>query len=189
MSAVRPLLDSVSSSAERLRALTSHLLVETSPDAQGKASVPLTSSLETVLAALEPAAAGSLTVERDFRFEGTVEGDANALSQVWAGLIHNALLAMDGKGVLSLKTEEDQDRVAVTIADTGPGIPPEHLPRLFQPFFTTRPVGHGLGMSLCIAKRIVRRHGGTMKVKSDPGKGTEVQVQLPRAVRLGVNGS
>jgi signal transduction histidine kinase len=73
--------------------------------------------------------------------------------------------------------------VVVRIRDTGGGIAAEHLPRVFDPFFTTRPPGHGTGMGLAVCYGIVARHGGSIAVDSQLGGGTSVTVRLPAAAR------
>ena len=101
------------------------------------------------------------------------------LNQVWTNLIDNAAQAMNGEGVLTLRTSRDGDSVVVDIGDTGPGIPPELRQRVFEPFFTTKPVGEGTGLGLDISYRIVvNGHGGDLTVTSAPGD-THFQVRLP----------
>lgn len=102
------------------------------------------------------------------------------LNQVWTNLIDNALDAMAGKGALTISTWPEEEGVAVEIADTGPGIPAEFLTRIYEPFFTTKPVGEGTGLGLDIVYRIVRnRHGGTIRVNSVPGD-TRFVIRLPK---------
>jgi signal transduction histidine kinase len=101
------------------------------------------------------------------------------LNQVWTNLIDNALHAMAGQGVLTVRTLPDGERVLVEVADTGPGIPEELTRRVFEPFFTTKPVGEGTGLGLDISYRIVaNRHRGDLSVLSQPGD-TRFQVRLP----------
>jgi two-component system NtrC family sensor kinase len=69
--------------------------------------------------------------------------------------------------------------VVIEVADTGCGIPPEHLDRIFDPFFTTKEVGEGTGLGLSISHGIVERHGGRIEVESTPGQGTVFRVVLP----------
>ena len=101
-----------------------------------------------------------------------------ALNQVWTNLIDNALDAMDGQGTLSLITRSENHFVMVEVADDGPGIPPEVQPRLFEPFYTTKGVGSGVGLGLNITYRIVEDHQGTIEVQSEPGR-TRFIVRLP----------
>jgi signal transduction histidine kinase len=107
-------------------------------------------------------------------------GYGGELNQVWTNLIDNAVDAMDDSGRLQLTTEHGSDEVRVTFEDNGKGIPPEHLSQVFDPFFTTKRQGEGTGIGLDIAKQIVDRHHGTIRVNSVPGK-TEFQVILPLA--------
>ncbi len=110
-----------------------------------------------------------------------VRADRELLRQVWLNLAANALEAMDGKGTLTLRWEEGEgDLIVVVFSDTGVGITPADLTQVGQPFFTTKERGTGLG--LAIAQRIVERHGGTLSITSEPGRGTNVSVALPGTV-------
>jgi two-component system NtrC family sensor kinase len=109
--------------------------------------------------------------------------DPSQLQQVFLNLITNAIDAHDGKpyGTIRIATEADPERrsAMVKVADTGSGIPPDHLARIFDPFFTTKAVGKGTGLGLSICFSIVKRLGGSIGVQSEPGKGTEFTIQLP----------
>ncbi len=103
------------------------------------------------------------------------------LNQVWTNLIDNALDAMDGHGTLTVRTSSDGECLTVEIADTGRGIPPEIQGRIFEQFFTTKPVGQGTGLGLDISWRIVvNKHHGDLTVISVPGD-TRFRVRLPLA--------
>ncbi len=104
---------------------------------------------------------------------------AAELNQAWTNLIDNAVSAMGEAGVLAVRTGLDRDRVVVDICDTGPGVPPDLRERIFQPFFTTKPVGQGTGLGLDITWRIVvDKHHGDIGVDSVPGE-TRFRVRLP----------
>src|SRR5260370_6086924 len=104
---------------------------------------------------------------------------AGELNQVWTNLIDNAVSAMNGSGVLTVRTGRDRDQVFVEFGDTGPGVPPEIRDRIFEPFFTTKPVGEGTGLGLDITWRIVvNKHHGDLSLESTPGD-TRVRVRLP----------
>ena len=103
--------------------------------------------------------------------------DRAQLQQAFYNLIKNALQAMRAGGILRIRTEAGPDHVAVSFMDTGHGIAPEHIGRVFEPYFTTKTTGTGLG--LMIVQRIVREHGGTLDVESDTGRGTTVRLKLP----------
>lgn len=100
------------------------------------------------------------------------------LNQVWTNLIDNAADAMKDGGQLRISTAPDRSGVVVDIEDTGAGIAPEIQHRIFEAFFTTKPVGEGTGLGLDTVSRIVRKHRGNVKVDSQPGE-THVRVHLP----------
>ena len=101
------------------------------------------------------------------------------LNQVWTNLIDNAIDAMDGKGTIEINTSSCEDRILVTIRDSGSGIPDDVRSRIFEPFFTTKPVGQGSGLGLDIVRRVVEnRHQGTISCHSQPGK-TSFTISLP----------
>jgi signal transduction histidine kinase len=117
-----------------------------------------------------------------------VSADPGQLQELFLNLITNALEAMGRGGTLGLATEgingdEKTSGVRVTVADTGPGMPPETLARAFEPFFTTRREASGSGLGLAICRRITRDYGGTVRLDSQPGRGTRAIVELP--VRMG----
>ena len=103
--------------------------------------------------------------------------DATQMQQVLVNLIKNAMQAMSRDGTLTLQTGEGSDGVWVSVADTGGGIPQEQIARIFEPFYTTKKKGSGLG--LMIVQRIVRAHGGKIEVESRVGQGTNFRIWLP----------
>ncbi|MCX8030835.1 MAG: DUF3365 domain-containing protein [Thermodesulfovibrionales bacterium] len=104
--------------------------------------------------------------------------DANKLEQVFLNLLINAAQAMDKGGILSIKTYIEDNFCCLAISDTGPGIPPEILSKIFTPFFTTKPVGEGTGLGLTVSKAIVEQHKGEINVKTSE-KGSTFIVKLP----------
>jgi len=92
------------------------------------------------------------------------------LNQVWTNLIDNAIDAMPEGGTLTISAGQENEYLAVRIADNGSGIPPEAMPHIFEPFYTTKPIGHGTGLGLDIVHKIVMHHGATIKVNSKPGE-------------------
>jgi len=103
--------------------------------------------------------------------------DATQIQQVLLNLIKNAMQAMTKGGTLSLQTGEGADGVWVSVADTGGGIPQDQLNRIFEPFYTTKKKGSGLG--LMIVQRIVRAHNGRIDLESQVGRGTTFRIWLP----------
>jgi two-component system, sporulation sensor kinase E len=108
-------------------------------------------------------------------------GDRDQLKQVFFNLVKNAMEAMSPGGRLSLRVRTDDDSVYVAVADTGAGIKAEDLARLFQPYHTTKPGGHGLG--LMIVQRIMRDHGGHVGLESKEGVGSVVTLRFPQKHR------
>lgn len=100
------------------------------------------------------------------------------LNQVWTNLIDNAIDAMQDKGILEIKAWREGSLALVSITDNGPGIPPEVIGRIFDPFYTTKPIGKGTGLGLDIANKIIQHHNAQIKVSSVPGR-TQFLVQLP----------
>jgi signal transduction histidine kinase len=107
-----------------------------------------------------------------------VAHDGDQIHQVLLNLLLNAIQAIEGPGLVKVELEEVGPRVAVHVTDSGRGIPAEHLPNIFKPFYTTK--GNGTGLGLSLAKRIVEEHQGTMDVSSTVGKGTQMTVYLPK---------
>jgi hypothetical protein len=108
-----------------------------------------------------------------------VDHDPNQINQVLLNLLLNAIQAMDKPGTIHVSLRRDHDSALITVADQGKGIPPENLDNIFRPFFTTK--GHGTGLGLSLARRIVEAHGGIILVRSEVGKGTQFEVRLPIA--------
>lgn len=105
------------------------------------------------------------------------EVDEKQFTRVFSNIVMNAVQAMPNGGELTITTNKTDNSIEIKIKDTGVGIPPENLAKLFTPFFTTKAKGTGLG--LITAKRMVEAHGGTLTVESEEGKGTTITVRLP----------
>lgn len=112
-----------------------------------------------------------------------VHGNRGELRQVLLNLVTNAIDAMPKGGLLTVETSLEEDDGAswadVTVADTGPGIPPGDLERIFLPFYTTKAEGRGTGLGLSVSQGLVLSHGGEIQVESAPGKGSRFLVRLP----------
>jgi signal transduction histidine kinase len=119
------------------------------------------------------------TLARDVRARPLAKLDRRKFGQVIINLVRNAAQASAQKSKITVVVDEDAEGVLVIIADEGPGIPPEVLARLGEPFFSTRgEVGTGLG--LVISRKIAEKHGGSLTIDSTPGAGTRVTIRLPR---------
>jgi signal transduction histidine kinase len=110
------------------------------------------------------------------------EVDSHQMQQVFLNIINNARQAMEGrpvKGLLRVTTESVNDKVRIIFQDNGPGIPPENITKIFNPFFTTKEVGKGTGLGLSLCYGIVSEHGGTITPSSEPGQGATFTIELP----------
>jgi len=107
------------------------------------------------------------------------------INQVFLNLLINAADAIVDEGRIVVRTGHDAEHVWVEIADNGAGIAPEHMDHIFEPFYTTKPIGKGTGLGLSIVYGIVQGHGGRIEVDSAPGRGTAFKVILPRAWHAG----
>jgi len=126
-----------------------------------------------------------IEVERRFAAVPAVQGDPDRLQQVFLNLFVNAADAMRDGGILRVELEAAPDGwVAVRVRDTGVGIPPEAIDRIFEAFYTTKDRGKGTGLGLLVARGIVLDHGGAIEVSSEVGKGTEFLVRLPTGSSL-----
>ena len=101
------------------------------------------------------------------------------LKQMFVNLIQNATHAIGPDGRISVSTEERDNHISITISDNGVGIPADVVQNIFNPFFTTREVGSGVGLGLSIAYRVIEGHNGNVDVQSEPGQGTTFTIRLP----------
>lgn len=111
-----------------------------------------------------------------------VEGNFANLGQVFINVIKNALQALPngaGRIILTTSYSKERDSVAIECRDTGKGIPARHLKDIFKPFFTTKGVGEGTGLGLYISHEIIKKHGGSIDVTSEAGRGTSLTIELP----------
>ena len=145
-------------------------------------SLDLRETLRDALSMVEMQAAES-GVETRFEENGRVPpvlGDGAALRSLFTNLIINGMHAMEGRGGrLTVGLSAADGRARVTVSDTGAGIDAEHLPKIFEPYFSTKDTGTGLG--LAIVKKAVDEHDGSVRVESKPGEGTTFTVELPTA--------
>jgi two-component system, sporulation sensor kinase E len=123
-----------------------------------------------------------IVVEQELRSDlPMLELDRDQMKQAFYNVIKNSFEAMKSRGILRIRTDMDESHVLVRFSDTGGGISTENLSRVFEPYFTTKPTGSGLG--LLIVRRIVREHGGELSIESSEGKGLAVTIHLPYADR------
>jgi signal transduction histidine kinase len=174
------LLDEVVEATGRISKLVGAAKQYTQMDRSPLQNLGVHDGLESTLTMLGHKLGEGIEVVRDYdRSLPKLPAYEGELNQVWTNLIDNAVDAMDGSGTLTVRTRRDDDCVLVEIGDTGPGIPEPVAAHIFEPFYTTKPVGKGTGLGLDICWRIVvQRHGGDLRFSSTPGD-TRFQVLLP----------
>jgi signal transduction histidine kinase len=178
---VASLLHEIESSTSRISDLVGAIKEYTHMDQAPVQNVDIVKSLETTLTILNHKLKQGVAVQRDYqRVPLLVNSFGSELNQVWTNIIDNAIDAMGGKGDLRVRAYRDDACVVVEIGDNGPGIPPDVQPHIFEPFFTTKGVGEGTGLGLDTVQRIVKKHRGSIQVRSKPGD-TRFEVWLPLA--------
>jgi signal transduction histidine kinase len=165
-------------SVQRIQRIVSQLLDFARPAQSLPVPVDVNDAMAEVLAlAGKQLQHAKIDVKTDLKATHTIVGSADQLKQVFLNLVVNAMEAMPNGGTLTVKTSEKADLVQVSVIDTGSGIGADILPHIFNPFFTTKADGTGLG--LAVSYTIIEGHGGEIAVDSKPGSQTEFTVQLP----------
>jgi PAS domain S-box-containing protein len=170
--------------SRRAADIVQNLMYFSRPPAPGKGPVNLNELVQRTLH-LHAYSLRKNNITVDFLPEASlppVTGDSHQLMQIFLNLILNAEQAMReirDRGTLRIRMEKSGNSVVVTFQDDGPGIPPEVLPNIFDPFYTTKRPGRGTGLGLSICKAILREHGGEIEASSGPGGGAVFRVTLP----------
>ena len=184
---VREMIKVVQRGAQRTKAIVSALHNYSRTDDDTVVDFDVDRSIDDSLELLRHLLKGNVTVTKRFGAPGRVRGHAGQINQVFMNLMTNAAQALSGRdnATITIETVGDAETVVVKIGDNGPGIPTDVLPRIWDPFFTTKDVGEGTGLGLSIVYELVERHGGTITVDTKIGEGTTFTVSLPRqAVEL-----
>ncbi len=176
---LRELAEYISSEVDRTNSLITRFLEFARPSQLRKAPADLHLILESAIEHLERETPGAAArVHRNFDPAlPLVDADAELLERVFFNLLRNALEASPPEAVVTIKTRRTPSGVEIAFIDRGPGVPPEHREQIFNPFFTTKPGGIGLG--LAVSAKIVGDHGGAITVDSEPGEGAAFLVSLP----------
>jgi two-component system NtrC family sensor kinase len=148
-------------------------------DAAGVAWIDLRVELDETLQLLDHEMKRRIEVVRDYGSIPAIAGDRTALGQVLLNVLLNAIQAVPDQGTVTVRTEAQPGAVHVVVEDTGVGIAPEHISRIFEKGFSTKPQETGSGLGLSISRELVERHGGRIELESEPGRGTRVTIVLP----------
>lgn len=183
------LLSMIENEVDRCKRIARDLLAFSRPPPSEKGPVDLQETVEETLNLLQHHDRfKKIKVHREYVYDlPLVWGNSERLIQVFVALALNALDAMDGEGEMRVRTESlsDDREVAISFIDTGCGIPQSDLPKIFEPFYTSKLPGKGTGLGLSICYGIIREHGGRVEVDSTIGTGSNFRVVLPGYVEEG----
>jgi two-component system, sporulation sensor kinase E len=179
-SELKELVDVSRKEVGRLDSIIRQFLKALRPSMPDRKPMKLARLIEDTLEVMKPEMNDRrMLVETDFPEEiPTVAIDETQVKQVFFNVIKNALQAMDDGGILKIHTQKFDRFISAVFEDNGPGIDPEKMGAIYEPFHTTKTEGTGLGMM--IVQRIMRDHGGEIEINSEPGKGTRLTLRFPR---------
>ncbi len=177
---LEPLLKESQEGLDRVRRIVGSLMDFAQADSTEMAETDLQAGIEDALNLAGNEIRPKAEVVRRLTPLPLVSCIPGQMTQVLVNLLVNAAQAIEGRGTITLESGVESDEIWIAIADDGCGMTEEVQNRLFEPFFTTRPVGKGVGLGLTIAWDIVvNRHGGRIEVESEPGKGSRFTIRLP----------
>jgi two-component system, NtrC family, sensor kinase len=173
-------LASIASNIARVLAITRKLGDFSRVRGDAPVPVAIDSAIEAALSLLRHSACGAAVEVRYRRAPGAIVlAHAGELEQVVFNILLNAAQAMNGAGRIEVRASANEHDLALSVRDTGPGVPPEHLKRVFDPFFTTKQPGEGTGLGLAIAYEIAHELGGTIRASNHAQGGACFEVMLP----------
>ena len=167
--------------AKRIKRIVSDLRTFSRQSESSRTLTDINQILESTLSIVWNEIKYKITVEKDFQAKTSIIADPTQLSQVFLNLFINASQAIADKGRISIATYEDENDLHIKVKDSGCGIPKEVLPRIFEPFFSTKK-SSGLGLS--VSYNIIKHHGGKIEAQSSPGQGATFSISLPKQVSL-----
>lgn len=176
---VDQLVNAIEEGATRSKAILENFRFFSYPGRQEPQEADLHEILEQSVRLLTPKWKDRIAIVRKFGKIPKVRCHPTEMGQVFVNLIANACDAITAQGTIEISTTKIDSKVIITIRDTGQGIAKESLPRIFDPFYTTKGQGEGTGLGLATTLEIVKKHGGTIDVKSEVGKGAEFVITLP----------
>lgn len=177
---ITELINGIQSGATRTADIVKNLRVFSRLD-EGEAKLAdLHQNIDSTLAILHNEYKNRITINKHYGNIPKIECYPGKLNQVFMNVLLNSIQSIEDKGEIDITTAKIDDSVSITISDTGSGIKKEDLSRIFEPFYTTKTVGKGMGLGLSISYSvIVEDHGGTITYESEPGKGTKCVIILP----------
>jgi signal transduction histidine kinase len=173
------LLDESLQGTERIKGIVQALQSYSSNSAKDKKAVLMDELLDRAIKLTWNELKYKCEINKDYGTIPATAGRENQLLQVFINLLLNAVQSINKKGSIFISTASNESSIIITIRDTGSGIPSEHLIKIMDPFFTTKPVGQGTGLGLYISQGIINDHDGTIIAKSTVGVGTAFTITLP----------
>lgn len=175
------LVEAVNEGHQKIKHVVEQLLNFSRMSVTGKTTVDLNEQLSSLLMFIEHSASKkNVKIVIDFGDDiPMLNVDKNKISQVFLNITINSLQSMEDGGVLTIRTRQNDGFCMVSMEDTGGGIPPEIMPHIFEPFYTSKKTGEGTGLGLSVSKGIVEQHGGVIEVESKVGVGTTFRISLP----------
>jgi len=178
---IGPLIDQSIDGSKRVSKTVAGLKSFAHPSDSKQEVMSIQQAIDLTLSLLNNELRHNVTLHYERENDVYINGNLTELSQVFINLVMNATQAVEKDGVISIKTEELENSVKIYVADNGCGISSDNLPKLFQPFFTTKEVGSGTGLGLAISHGIIENHNGSISVESKEGVGTTFTIELPLA--------
>ena len=169
----------IATAAQRVAAIVKELRRFSRLDEAEYQQANLHEGIDSTLTLLQHQLKNRIEVVKDYGNLPLVDCYPNQINQVFMNVLVNAVQVIEGQGRITIVTRRDGNHVTASFSDTGRGIAPEYMDRLFDPGFTTKGVGVGTGLGLAISYRIVQSHRGTISVASEPGQGATFTIRLP----------
>lgn len=176
---IRKLLIGIKEGAQRTSEIVKGLRNFSRLDEDELKLTDIQEGIESTLLILGNKLKKGITVKRHFKKTPQILCYPGQLNQVFMNIFTNAIQAMEGEGTLAISTGMENERIFIRIKDTGKGMAEDVKNRIFEPFFTTKDVGQGTGLGLSISYGIIEKHNGSIRVESEPGKGSEFIIELP----------
>lgn len=176
---IQELIDSIERGADRTKNIVLGLRTFSRSTGDQFLKANLHEGLDSTLTILNSKLKGRIQVNRQYGKIPQVCCQFDKINQVFMNILSNAVQAIEGTGEIIITTRREEDRVVISIRDTGKGMDADTQNRIFEPFFTTKGLGEGLGLGLSISYGIIEQHDGLLKVNSELGKGTEFVINLP----------
>jgi two-component system NtrC family sensor kinase len=175
----RVMLQDVGGGVQMMQELVEQLRGFTRLDQAPTERVDINAALSSAVYIARTVVSGKVRIEERYGSLPRLRVHVTQLNQAVLNLLMNAAQAIEGEGVVTVSTRHVAAHVLIEVSDTGQGMPEAVQAHVFEPFFSTKPVGEGTGLGLSLVRTIVEKHGGRVELRSGPGQGTTVSLSLP----------